>query len=171
MPQRIRLAFAQAFASFPEYAFLWKYDSMPDDDVVFSGVRNVFRFKWLPQRDLLGDGFSNSQISSLQIKIPQEYIFTLDDECLLNLTGTQISNVVTKINWFILLHENQKFQLAAYIKTASVHALDLKFCSLLYLIIMDRHKFTTPDYLCFIVNERFCAYTIAVDNSDEDQHD
>ncbi|PAV76116.1 hypothetical protein WR25_14239 [Diploscapter pachys] len=76
MPQKIRRAFAQAFASFPEYAFLWKYDAMPDDDVVFSGVSNAFRFKWLPQRDLLAHDRTVAFISHMGLNSYMEAAFS-----------------------------------------------------------------------------------------------
>ena len=53
MPFELRRHFVRAFNKFPEFSFIWRYDEMEDDDVLFENSTNIQRVKWLPQIDLL----------------------------------------------------------------------------------------------------------------------
>ncbi|PAV76117.1 hypothetical protein WR25_14240, partial [Diploscapter pachys] len=55
MPFELRRHFVRAFNKFPEFSFIWRYDEMEDDDVLFENSTNIHRIKWLPQIDLLND--------------------------------------------------------------------------------------------------------------------
>uniref|UniRef100_A0A8R1HG86 glucuronosyltransferase n=1 Tax=Caenorhabditis japonica TaxID=281687 RepID=A0A8R1HG86_CAEJA len=53
MPKTIRKNFVEAFKTFPNVTFLWKYDNIQLDSELFDGVENVQRLQWLPQAELL----------------------------------------------------------------------------------------------------------------------
>lgn len=48
--------FPQAFSSFPDTTFIWKYENKSDDFAKFeaSRVQNVILIEWMPQKDILG---------------------------------------------------------------------------------------------------------------------
>ncbi|KAI6174500.1 Glucuronosyltransferase [Aphelenchoides bicaudatus] len=50
MPDETKKAFLDAFATFPDITFLWKYEK---DDGVADGYKNVVTGQWWPQKDLL----------------------------------------------------------------------------------------------------------------------
>ncbi|CAD5221605.1 unnamed protein product [Bursaphelenchus okinawaensis] len=51
MPLDIRQAFIEAFASFPEVQFIWKYENASHN--VAEGYSNIHTGNWLPQREIL----------------------------------------------------------------------------------------------------------------------
>ncbi|EFP09939.1 hypothetical protein CRE_07901 [Caenorhabditis remanei] len=54
MPLEYKKALARAMATFPEVAFIWKYES--DDTTSFAqGIKNIRFPKWIPQTALLAD--------------------------------------------------------------------------------------------------------------------
>uniref|UniRef100_A0A914WDV7 UDP-glucuronosyltransferase n=1 Tax=Plectus sambesii TaxID=2011161 RepID=A0A914WDV7_9BILA len=53
MPLSKKLAFLEAFASFPEHTFIWKYEEPERDRELFAKYTNVHTVKWAPQIDLL----------------------------------------------------------------------------------------------------------------------
>lgn len=67
MPERLKLGnfknlaslisteLLEAFASFPDVTFLWKYEEQEDDTTPFEKYPNVVPKPWWPQSDLLGD--------------------------------------------------------------------------------------------------------------------
>ncbi len=52
MPHELKMAFLKAFANFPSYTFIWKYedDSLP----AAKDFKNVHLSNWVPQMDLFG---------------------------------------------------------------------------------------------------------------------
>ncbi|CAG0924203.1 unnamed protein product [Notodromas monacha] len=50
MPEKFRKMFVEAFARFPQYRILWKWETEVMDDL----PKHVKLSKWLPQQDLLG---------------------------------------------------------------------------------------------------------------------
>ncbi|CAJ0560764.1 unnamed protein product, partial [Mesorhabditis spiculigera] len=54
IPREIKIGLVRAFAEFPEYNFIWKFDGSADEmEWLFRNVTNVFPVKWLPQNDML----------------------------------------------------------------------------------------------------------------------
>uniref|UniRef100_A0A7E4ULK0 UDP-glucuronosyltransferase n=1 Tax=Panagrellus redivivus TaxID=6233 RepID=A0A7E4ULK0_PANRE len=51
MPPSVRNSFLAMFAAFPEINFLWKYEN--PDDTIASDLPNVFKRKWVPQKEVL----------------------------------------------------------------------------------------------------------------------
>ncbi|PIO66215.1 UDP-glucoronosyl and UDP-glucosyl transferase [Teladorsagia circumcincta] len=54
MPLRLKRGIIEAFASFPNTTFIWKYEDDSDSDL-FRAHPNIYRMKWIPQMDLLAD--------------------------------------------------------------------------------------------------------------------
>ncbi|KAK6029807.1 UDP-glucoronosyl and UDP-glucosyl transferase [Ostertagia ostertagi] len=52
MPLRLKKGIIEAFASFPNTTFIWKYEDDSDSDL-FRAHPNIYRMKWIPQMDLL----------------------------------------------------------------------------------------------------------------------
>uniref|UniRef100_A0A914VUW0 glucuronosyltransferase n=1 Tax=Plectus sambesii TaxID=2011161 RepID=A0A914VUW0_9BILA len=52
-PLEKKLAILEAFASFPEYQFIWKYEQPENDWQLFENYTNIHPVKWAPQVDLL----------------------------------------------------------------------------------------------------------------------
>ncbi len=55
MPFAYKIAFLEAFAQFPTYTFLWKYDDNHEDEELFSKYTNVHIRSWIPQVNLLSN--------------------------------------------------------------------------------------------------------------------
>ncbi|CAD5228143.1 unnamed protein product [Bursaphelenchus xylophilus] len=51
MPDAFKQAFIEAFASFPEVQFIWKYENASHN--VAAGIENIVTGTWLPQREIL----------------------------------------------------------------------------------------------------------------------
>lgn len=51
MPSEYKKAFLEAFKEFPDYTFLWKYET-PEDNLS-DGYPNVITSAWFPQREIL----------------------------------------------------------------------------------------------------------------------
>ncbi|CAD6192786.1 unnamed protein product [Caenorhabditis auriculariae] len=54
-PRQVKENLVKAFAQFPEYTFIWKYEKQPGDEVLFENSHNLHLVDWLPQNDLLND--------------------------------------------------------------------------------------------------------------------
>lgn len=53
MPMRVKTAFIETFASFPNVTFIWKYED--SDYSLFKHIPNIYPMAWTPQVDLLAD--------------------------------------------------------------------------------------------------------------------
>ncbi|GMS83155.1 hypothetical protein PENTCL1PPCAC_5330, partial [Pristionchus entomophagus] len=53
MPERYKKSIVEAFRSFPDVTFIWKYEK--PDDRISEGVDNIIESTWLPQNDMLND--------------------------------------------------------------------------------------------------------------------
>ncbi|KAK6044055.1 UDP-glucoronosyl and UDP-glucosyl transferase [Cooperia oncophora] len=54
MPLWLKKDIIEAFASFPNTTFIWKYEDESDSEL-FGTHQNIYRMKWVPQMDLLAD--------------------------------------------------------------------------------------------------------------------
>ncbi|KHJ88843.1 UDP-glucoronosyl and UDP-glucosyl transferase [Oesophagostomum dentatum] len=54
MPMHLKQEVIDAFASFPNTTFIWKYEG-EGDAILFEKYPNIYPIKWLPQVDLLAD--------------------------------------------------------------------------------------------------------------------
>ena len=52
MPMEKKEAFLKIFAKFPRINFIWKYEN--DNDTAGNDLPNVFKRKWIPQKEILG---------------------------------------------------------------------------------------------------------------------
>ena len=59
LPDKAMAAFLEAFAQFPDYAFVWK---LPNADK-YTLPKNIIALPWLPQNDLMGDNRTKLFIS------------------------------------------------------------------------------------------------------------
>jgi hypothetical protein len=56
MDTRIRDSFLKAFAHFPDYEFIWKFDGPEGQQAdVFQNYTNVHPFEWVDQTSILGE--------------------------------------------------------------------------------------------------------------------
>ncbi|KAF8383265.1 hypothetical protein PRIPAC_72407 [Pristionchus pacificus] len=53
MPERYKMSIVEAFRSFPDVTFIWKYEK--PEDRISEGVDNIIETTWLPQHDMLND--------------------------------------------------------------------------------------------------------------------
>ncbi|KAI6193837.1 Glucuronosyltransferase [Aphelenchoides besseyi] len=53
IPKSIKLEILKAFAVFPDYNFIWKFNSNDEDRVLLTNYTNVYDFNWVPQIPLL----------------------------------------------------------------------------------------------------------------------
>ncbi|KAI6221524.1 Glucuronosyltransferase [Aphelenchoides besseyi] len=53
IPKSIKLEMLDAFAAFPDYNFIWKFNSNDEDHVLLTNYTNVWAFNWIPQIPLL----------------------------------------------------------------------------------------------------------------------
>lgn len=55
MPERLKHAFLDAFASFSDYQFIWKYTPNEADEKRLRKYPNVHTFEWIDQVSVLGE--------------------------------------------------------------------------------------------------------------------
>ncbi|GMR47058.1 hypothetical protein PMAYCL1PPCAC_17253, partial [Pristionchus mayeri] len=53
MPERYKKSIVDAFRSFPDITFIWKYEK--PEDRISEGVDNIIDSMWVPQQDMLND--------------------------------------------------------------------------------------------------------------------
>lgn len=78
--QNMKHEIVNAFKHFPQYTFIWKFDNPDEDLEIYNKIPNLFRFKWLPQTQLLFDkrikafithGGQHSTLESGMAGVPQ----------------------------------------------------------------------------------------------------
>jgi UDP:flavonoid glycosyltransferase YjiC (YdhE family) len=65
MPQQAKTAFVKAFARFPEYSVIWRFQKSLNDSELFSQAPNVFTVDWMDQPTILGMQFYDSKFNTL----------------------------------------------------------------------------------------------------------
>uniref|UniRef100_A0A914E457 glucuronosyltransferase n=1 Tax=Acrobeloides nanus TaxID=290746 RepID=A0A914E457_9BILA len=53
MPEAIKMAYLEAFSTFPQYEFIWKYHLRKNDTLLFSKYPNVHPMEWVDQSSIL----------------------------------------------------------------------------------------------------------------------
>lgn len=74
MNERVRNAFLESFAEFPDYEFIWKYEGEIQEEEVFKNYTNVHPFDWLDQMAILGKNGLRLRGKLFLGKFPEEFL-------------------------------------------------------------------------------------------------
>uniref|UniRef100_A0A914WPZ5 UDP-glucuronosyltransferase n=1 Tax=Plectus sambesii TaxID=2011161 RepID=A0A914WPZ5_9BILA len=96
-PLEKKLAILEAFASFPEYQFIWKYEQPENDWHLFENYSNIHPVKWAPQVDLLNHPKMKAFITHGGMNSVTEAIHFATPMVAIPLFGDQEHNVATAV--------------------------------------------------------------------------
>uniref|UniRef100_A0A914XNQ5 UDP-glucuronosyltransferase n=1 Tax=Plectus sambesii TaxID=2011161 RepID=A0A914XNQ5_9BILA len=96
-PLEKKLAILEAFASFPEYQFIWKYEQPENDWHLFENYTNIHPVKWTPQVDLLNHPKMKAFITHGGMNSVTEAIHFATPMVAIPLFGDQEHNVATAV--------------------------------------------------------------------------
>jgi UDP:flavonoid glycosyltransferase YjiC (YdhE family) len=55
MPLQLKTAFVRAFAKFPQYSVIWRFQPGENDTSLFAQAPNIFTVSWMDQTSILND--------------------------------------------------------------------------------------------------------------------